>query len=104
MARRYHLGLDWGTSATKMVLRDYSDRSRQDTGSAIVIEYGTAGSRYPSTIAFDGERFWFGFEAEKRRSSSTIWDSLKAKAAVQNGWLERVPGLHDWVFEDLVMR
>lgn len=73
--RRYHLGLDWGTSATKLVLRDYEQNK------AFVLFPGgiEKAYRYPSTITVEDSRVYFGFEAEKRRKSATkVFDALKA--------------------------
>lgn len=85
--RRFHLGLDWGTSATKMVLRDHGDRSLP-RGAAYVLE--EAGShRHPTTVALADEGLWFGGEAEKRRESATrVWEHLKAATGVEHRWDE----------------
>lgn len=84
--RRYHLGLDWGTSSTKMVLRDYG---AVGAPSAMVLTPEGRAERYPSTVALDDGRLWFGWEAEARRArAALVWDSLKARAAVRNGWAE----------------
>ena len=73
--RRYHLGLDWGTSATKLVLRDY------EQGKAfVVIPTGLESSyRYPATCVIEKKRVYFGVEAEKRKTpASKVFDALKA--------------------------
>ena len=81
--RRYHLGLDWGTSTTKMVLRDY-DSPSGELGIAYLLRPSVDGHyRYPSTIAFDDGRLFFGDMAEERRQScSQWWVSLKAHFAL----------------------
>ncbi len=81
--RRYHLGLDWGTSTTKLVLRDY-DSPRGELGVAYVLRpAGDSGYRYPSTIAYDDGKVFFGDVAEKRRDScASWWVSLKAQFAL----------------------
>ncbi len=86
--RRYHLGLDWGTSTTKMVLRDYdAPGSRFGYGNGYVLEPGGKGARYPSTVVLEGGRLYFGWEAMARRASAERrWDSLKAEAALGRGW------------------
>ena len=73
--RRYHLGLDWGTSTTKMILRDY------EQGRAFVLMHdgGIPTYRYPSSIVLSDDRIFFGFEAEKRRQEAErAIDALKA--------------------------
>ena len=100
-ARRYHLGLDWGTSSSKMVIRDYGAPGFA-RGLAYVIE--PEGSlRYPSTVVLQDGRLWFGGEAERRRAEpgAKVWDSLKGAAGVGNGWEERV-GVDDLRYRDLV--
>ncbi len=99
--RRYHLGLDWGTSTTKMVLRDYGAPGAVH-GLAYVLE--PEGSlRYPSTVACMDGRLYFGHEAERRRDrpGAKLWDSLKRAAGVGNGWSEPA-GLDQALYEDLV--
>jgi hypothetical protein len=45
------------------------------------------GERYPSTVVVDEGRLYFGWQAEERRQHAAhVWDSLKAHAAVGNGW------------------
>ncbi len=73
--RRYHLGLDWGTSATKLVLRDYEQQK-----AFVLMPAGNAHSyRYPSTIVRSDDRIYFGFKAEERRKKADeVIDALKA--------------------------
>lgn len=73
-ARRYHLGLDWGTSTTKLVLRDY-----EQARAFVLMPGGRAPTyRYPSTIVLSNDRIFFGFEAEDRRhKASRAFDALK---------------------------
>ena len=97
--RKYHLGLDWGTSSTKMVLRDYGSVGGPH---AMVLTADGRGERYPSTVILEGGRLWFGWEAEARRARATlVWDSLKAKSAVRGGW-HNSAGLDGVVLADLV--
>lgn len=98
--RRYHLGLDWGTSTTKMVLRDY-DEPGSSHGRAYVLRPSRGGYRYPSTVTLAEGKLWFGDEAEARRGAGRTWDSLKAAAAVQRGWANEVEDLPGVTLEEL---
>lgn len=78
--RRYHLGLDWGASATKMVLRDYDYPG--DQGIAVVLRPGPGGNtRYTSTVAIASGKLMFGPAAEE--SLGMVWRSLKAWFALE---------------------
>jgi hypothetical protein len=101
--RRYHLGLDWGTSSTKMVLRDYEGPG-ETYGHALVLEPEGRGIRYPSTVSWEHGHLYFGWMAEQRRGmhKARVWDSLKAAAAVQNGWMNP-SGLEGVQLVDLVV-
>lgn len=74
---RYHLGLDWGTSTTKMVLRDYENQN------AFVLMFGTQADsyRYPSTVAIKEGRIYFGLKAESCRGKRGVYqfNALKTK-------------------------
>lgn len=73
--RRYHLGLDWGTSATKLVLRDYE----QNKAFVLIPPDVKSSYRYPSTCVIEKKKIYFGVEAEKRReTSSEVFEALKA--------------------------
>lgn len=75
VARRYHLGLDWGTSTTKLILRDY----QQGTSFVIVPDGRATAYRYPSTVVLANDQIYFGSEAEQRRTVATrTIDALKA--------------------------
>lgn len=81
--RNYQLGLDWGTSSTKLVLRDYDDPSG-DYGRAWILALEREQPRYPSNVALVDGRIWFGFEAlERRERAGQVWDSLKADFALR---------------------
>lgn len=97
--RRYHLGLDWGTSTTKMVLRDYGAKG-SERGLAYVLE-PEGQLRIPSTVVLSEGRLWFGWEAERRRERAQVWDSLKATAGAGRRWQEDA-GVGDLRYEDLV--
>lgn len=102
VTRRYHLGLDWGTSSTKLVLRDCDAPGRPE-GLAFVVTHEDVGERYPSTVVVDKGALYFGPQAEARRAQrgAKVWDSLKANAAVKNGWAEAA-GCDDLALRDLV--
>ena len=82
------IGLDFGTSGTKVVVR-LLDKGRP----AAAVDFGTdqAGfSRFsfPSTIALDGSRFVFGTEAEKHHDGP-VFRSLKRTLIGGNGDVRR---------------
>lgn len=82
------VGLDFGTSGTKVVVRMLG-KGRPTAA----IDFGTdqAGfSRFsfPSTIAFDGSRFVFGTEAE-RHQDGLVFRSLKRTLIDSNGDVPR---------------
>ena len=56
MARVFHLGLDYGTSTSKLILRDYFAPGAEK---AYVVE-NQGDYRIPSSVAFDGRKFYFG--------------------------------------------
>ena len=93
--RRYHLGLDWGTSATKLVLRDYEQKK-----AFVLMPAGMGHSyRYPSTIVWSDDRIYFGFKAEERRKKADkVIDGLKAELCemiVNEGCAQKVSEQED---------
>jgi hypothetical protein len=84
-ARTIHLGLDYGTASSKLVLRDYApgggERAR------IVFPSGaktrTRDFRIPSLVCVEGGRLWFGFEAAARQSLRDVktYPSIKMRMA-----------------------
>ena len=85
--RRYHLGLDWGTSSIKMILRDYGAPGLP-SGLALVLDPEQRGLRSPSTVTLVDGPLYFGWQAEARRSAkgARVWDSIKAQAGARAGW------------------
>jgi hypothetical protein len=88
---RYHLGVDFGTCWSKLVLRDY--QQRQPTG--IVVHPATGwlgrrarGYRIPSGVALEGDRLLFGFSGAERehRPGIQYYRSLKMRGAFPNGY------------------
>ncbi len=100
--RLYHLGVDWGTSSTKMVLRDYGARDdSHDHGRSYVLRHANRAYRYPSSVRYWRGTIWFGSQAESRRHEGLGWTSLKARAAVERGWDDEAIGLPGMNLEDL---
>ena len=95
MSRNLHLGLDWGTSATKLVLRDY-DAVGASHGLGYVLRAAAGGVRHPSLVALEGGRLWFGESAKKRVTTAQhAWASLKADVAIHGrAASEAAGGLH----------
>lgn len=58
--RRFHLGLDWGTSSTKMVLRDLHQRSESNAAYILAPEGCEGGYRYPSLVSVNCNCIYFG--------------------------------------------
>ncbi len=100
--RRFHLGLDWGTSTTKLVLRDYS----QGSGSAafVLTPDGSEGEyRYPSAVDIKGEHLYFGATANRRGiAAGKRLDSLKALSTLSK-FSEKAPGAKKLTYEDLAI-
>lgn len=94
MSRHHHLGLDWGTSATKLVLRDY-DAVGATHGLGYVLRDGSGGVRHPSLVVLEGSRLWFGDAAKHRLATARAsWPSLKAEVALRgNAATEAAGGL-----------
>lgn len=83
MSRSLHLGLDWGTSATKLVLRD-NDAVGAPGGRSYVVRTSPGWERHPSLVVLEGGRLWFGDQAEQRRSKAQqVWTGLKAQVALE---------------------
>ena len=98
--RNFHVGVDWGTSGSKLVIRELGIQGNSD-GEAYPVLFEGGSPRYPSTVVLEGNRLWFGEEAEARRPwASKVWDSLKAKAGAGGDWDQlAVSGL---LLQDLV--
>jgi hypothetical protein len=88
--RRIHLGIDYGTSQSKLVLRDYGRRGGDFLGDYAVVvrptreEGGCGDFRIPSTVTHDRGRLWFGYSAEQKasESASICYRSLKVLMAL----------------------
>ena len=82
--RRLHLGLDFGTCWSKMVLRDLE--SSQPRCFAIrppATFKGHGDFRIPSSVVFDGKRLYFGWVGLGRTTAreAVVYDSPKMQAA-----------------------
>ena len=77
-ARRLHLGVDFGTCWSKMVLRDYD--ARHDTCIVVIPPkqfHGAGDFRVPSLAVLEDRRFVFGGLAQRRAGlpGSTVYHS-----------------------------
>jgi hypothetical protein len=78
--RRVHLGIDYGTSWSKLVFRDMEARGGER--SIVVRPTGEDDYRIPSLVAIEGDQIWFGHEAVVRgRTGATTYPSMKMLAA-----------------------
>ncbi len=87
--RWFHLGVDYGTCWSKLVLRDYE----APTNRAYVLspEDGLGGALracVPSLVAIDGDRFVFGHEAARRtsRDGVRVIESVKMRTFYPEDW------------------
>jgi hypothetical protein len=86
MTAKFHLGIDLGTAFCKLGLRHYNVRG--DDRTYILYQPGTRDPTWPSLVAWDGQRLWFGCEAEVRdfKANVTIYRSLKMHFAFPNNY------------------
>ena len=78
--RRVHLGIDYGTSASKMVLRDYGAPGGER---ATVVTYGS-GYRVSSTVALKGGEVLLEFDPTthlNRSAGDRLYQSIKMRVA-----------------------
>jgi hypothetical protein len=84
--RAIHLGVDYGTSSSKLVLRDYAPGGRERA--RIVFPSGarerTRDFRIPSLVCLESGRLWFGFEAAARQTLRDVktYPSIKMRMAM----------------------
>lgn len=81
--RNLHLGIDYGTSSSKLVLTDYNAVGGEQS---FVVRPsgehgGDGGYRIPSTVAVRGNEIQFGFRAEALSSGADVYRSLKMLCA-----------------------
>ncbi len=85
LRRRFHLGLDYGTSAAKMVVRDYGAAG----GDEAHVVLGPGGQfRFPSGVAVGGGYAWFGLSPNDLTTlglnrEMTLYESVKVRCAVE---------------------
>ena len=79
--RELRLGIDYGTSQSKLVITDYS--ALEGDRSFIVRPEGAADNEYriPSTVCASDVSLWFGFSAEERAGHGALYRSLKMLCA-----------------------
>jgi len=100
--RRFHLGLDWGTSATKLVIRDYG-QGEMGTGFVIKLESNDESYRYPSIVQIENGHVFFGAQAEliKKKTSSHPYLSLKSMVVQPDQFKSLAAGSQTFSYEDL---
>jgi hypothetical protein len=76
--RRFHLGIDYGTSASKIVFRDYGAPG----GEAAVVVLKDGSIRIPSRICVTPSEFLFA-DGQKTRHDCDIYESLKMRVATE---------------------
>lgn len=107
LRRRFHLGLDWGTSSTKMVLRDLNHRSEEGGAYVLTPPGCEKGSyRYPSVVAIHKNKFYCGSEAERfNAQEANFLYSLKSKV-ISPDFIKKRPewkGLSEYDFATLFL-
>ena len=76
--RRFHLGIDYGTSNSKIVFRDYGARG----GEKAVVVLREGSFRIPSRVCLTGKDFFFG-DKHKTINECVVFESLKMLAAAE---------------------
>lgn len=84
--RRLHLGVDYGTSWSKLIFRDYQARGGEKSF-VIRVPGETRGSldyRIPSLVTLLEGRFWFGWRAVEmaEKPNALAYTSIKVRAAL----------------------
>lgn len=74
--RRVHLGIDYGTSASKIVFRDYGAPGGEVA--VVVLRYGSF--RIPSRVCVTSSELVFG-DKWKEREECAIFESVKMQTA-----------------------
>lgn len=112
MRRPVILGLDYGTSAAKLVVRDYGAPGGGDP--AYVVPYRSRGFRFPSGVAVAEGYLWFGQGPEDLAALglaqvATLYESVKMRCAVEMDaagarlYLEMLPAPAGLLWADLAM-
>lgn len=106
--RRMHLGVDYGTAWSKLVLRDMEPRLGEPQAFVVLPADPASEYRFPSLVTWHSNRLYFGWRAEETRLQvgARVYPSLKMRMidAVVHGYQltreELPPGLSE---EDLVV-
>lgn len=93
MTQNFHIGLDYGTSTSKIVVRDYYAPGGEK---AFILEIA-GDHKIPSSVAFDGKCLYFGKSNEFSPSKSITWfHSVKMRIA-----LEILGGEHKYYYGEI---
>lgn len=91
--RRIHLGVDYGTAWSKMVYRDYEAPGAQQAHLVFADDGARRRGdfRYPSVVAMQRGRLYFGNEAKRCAATgdAIIWSSMKMKMALPREYFGR---------------
>ena len=81
MAKSFHIGLDYGTSASKLVVRHYDAPG----GDLAELVPNGKGIRHPATIALSSGKLYFGDAAERACGArgAIRYDSMKMRTAAE---------------------
>jgi hypothetical protein len=99
-----HLGLDYGTASSKLILRDYqpggSERAHGVFPSSA--RGRTRDFRIPSLVCLEGGRLWFGLEAAARQSLRDVklYPSMKMRMAMPQEFRGLATPLPEGIAED----
>lgn len=79
--RRMHLGVDYGTAWSKLVLRDMEARAGEAEAFVLRPESEPGDFRFPSLVTHLKDRLYFGWKAEELRDEpgATVLGSLKMR-------------------------
>ena len=81
--RSLRLGIDYGTSASKLVITDHSavGGEKSFVVRPTMDEGGDGGFRIPSVVSIENEKIGFGFHAKDSSSGASVYSSLKMLCA-----------------------
>ena len=102
--RNLHLGIDYGTSTSKLILTDYSAARGEFSFVVRPSEKngGDGGFRIPSSIAVCENYLRFGFGAENLSDDLVVYRSLKMMCAYPDHYIDDNPLPKGWDARDLV--
>jgi len=99
-----HLGLDYGTASSKLILRDYQPGGSERAH--VVFPSSARGRtrdfRIPSLVCLEGGRLWFGLEAAARQSLRDVrlYPSIKTRMAMPEEFRGLATPLPEGIAED----